>query len=722
MLENERAQPEHLMRALSYLSFVTQMLGKFEEAAILNERVLELSTRYPEVKIPLEALSNMAATLAGQGKFDAADEVFAEIVSAMRKNLSSDDPRLVRTLDNMADSLMHQEKLNEAGRAFCQIITTLKESVDEQHPDYASALHDRAALLSRQGNVADAIKMYYEALAIRESVLGPVHPDTLRTLTNTAYSLAVQGEYTEANEMFARVAGTLEKYRGGDDLELAYTLNLQAMALILQKKYYDAESINARALSIWKACYGENHQLVLLGDVVQARALMGQENYEESARIMERVAPMLGTGADGESSTLIRQGRRTFQSLESTRTGDIDFNKGVLSAESSGGVDDSLPRRCLFLIEQGIIDEAVPLYEEWFASAQTHLGPAHDTALSSLQKRAHLLLQKGEHDGAETLFRLAVRIAEDMLAGVFDQSIELKRSILKLRTSLSTVLIYKRMNVDAESLLRQCLEDGEGILDHNVMAGIFHNLGYSLCAQGREGEAIEFFTMQIKIVRETTGGEHPDIIYLIRKIHEIVKKEEKLSQATQLSETASILLEKGRITASEALFRRVGEVICSIVGETHPHYATVLCNLSTVFRIQGNYTKAKAYSKRAIKILQQALGPRDPRLAEAQTGLALILIHQGGHEEADAPEAASQTSGEEACDEHNGDQPQNSQTSPKQHEDQAQMEEDFEDNTTCLAFLQGADSANMRGAVIFRRAVNLFSSKTVSPTVVQHWN
>ena len=41
---------------------------------------------------------------------------------------------------------------------------------------------------------------------------------------------------------------------------------------------------------------------------------------------------------------------------------------------------------------------------------------------------------------------------------------------------------------------------------------------------------------------------------------------------------------------------------------------------------------------------------------------------QGGHEEADAPEAASQTSGEEACDEHNGDQPQNSQTSPKQHE------------------------------------------------------
>ena len=122
------------------------MQGKFEEAAILNERVLELSTRYPEVKIPLEALSNMAATLAGQvivfveatnpalapykllgmtsscsephqlqrcfpvlqGKFDAADEVFAEIVSAMRKNLSSDDPRLVRTLDNMADSLMHQ--------------------------------------------------------------------------------------------------------------------------------------------------------------------------------------------------------------------------------------------------------------------------------------------------------------------------------------------------------------------------------------------------------------------------------------------------------------------------------------------------------------------------------------------------------------------------------------------------------------------------------------
>ena len=31
--------------------------------------------------------------------------------------------------------------------------------------------------------------------------------------------------------------------------------------------------------------------------------------------------------------------------------------------------------------------------------------------------------------------------------------------------------------------------------------------------------------MQIKIVRETMGGEHPDIIYLIRKIHEIVKKE-----------------------------------------------------------------------------------------------------------------------------------------------------------------------------------------------------
>ena len=42
------------------------MQGKFEEAAILNHGVLELSKRYPEVKIPPEALSNMANTLAGQ--------------------------------------------------------------------------------------------------------------------------------------------------------------------------------------------------------------------------------------------------------------------------------------------------------------------------------------------------------------------------------------------------------------------------------------------------------------------------------------------------------------------------------------------------------------------------------------------------------------------------------------------------------------------------------
>ena len=44
------------------------------------------------------------------------------------------------------------------------------------------------------------------------------------------------------------------------------------------------------------------------------------------------------------------------------------------------------------------------------------------------------------------------------------------------------------------------------------------------------------------------------------------------------------------------------------------------------------------------------------------------IILQGRHEEADAPEAASQACGEEACDEHNGDQPQNNQTSPWQHE------------------------------------------------------
>ena len=78
-----------------------------------------------------------------------------------------------------------------------------------------------------------------------------------------------------------------------------------------------------------------------------------KENYEESARIMERVAPMLGTGADGESSTLIRQGRRTFQSLEVTdgRSWD-DYSSGLEPIVGIGS--SSRPRserlECTFLL------------------------------------------------------------------------------------------------------------------------------------------------------------------------------------------------------------------------------------------------------------------------------------------------------------------------------------------------------------------------------------
>ena len=44
-------------------------------------------------------------------------------------------------------------------------------------------------------------------------------------------------------------------------------------------------------------------------------------------------------------------------------------------------------------------------------------------------------------------------------------------------------VVVKHMFVDAELLLRQCLKDGDDLLDHNGMACLFHNMGYALCAQ-----------------------------------------------------------------------------------------------------------------------------------------------------------------------------------------------------------------------------------------------
>ena len=99
----------------------------------------------------------------------------------MRKRvLGAEHPSTLTSASNLAMSLAAQGKYAEAERIEREVHEAEKRVLGAEHPHTLSSANNLASSLSNQGKHADAERIRREVLGARKRVLGAEHPNTLK--------------------------------------------------------------------------------------------------------------------------------------------------------------------------------------------------------------------------------------------------------------------------------------------------------------------------------------------------------------------------------------------------------------------------------------------------------------------------------------------------------------------------------------------------------------
>ena len=128
------------------------------------------------------------------GNYSAALEEARKLESAVKARFGTNHANYGEALNNLAAVYAGQGKYGEAEGLFQRALAIREKALGRDHPDVAQTLNNLAAVYARQGRYGEAEGLYQRALAINEKALGRDHPDVAANLHNLAIVYADQGQ------------------------------------------------------------------------------------------------------------------------------------------------------------------------------------------------------------------------------------------------------------------------------------------------------------------------------------------------------------------------------------------------------------------------------------------------------------------------------------------------------------------------------------------------
>ncbi len=285
-----------------FRAILAQRRGDFAAARKLLEDAVADTTLPAEEREPLK--SDLALVLTDDGDYDAAEQLFAEIIPARTRELGAEHPKVLGLRHNRANLMFfrgdfgacraeHAEILplreqvlgpehfavartlhglavclNKSGRAaealplIQRAVTIYTAQRGADHPDTLSAKSDLGGVHNHLGDHAAALASNLEVLAARERALGPEHPDLGITLVNTAIEAKNAGRFAEALAYHQRALAIFEKALGPDHATLGFALINYGEGLRAAGKPVEAIAAFERSRKIIEAAFGGDHVIL----------------------------------------------------------------------------------------------------------------------------------------------------------------------------------------------------------------------------------------------------------------------------------------------------------------------------------------------------------------------------------------------------------------------------------------------------------------------------
>ncbi|MCH8851887.1 MAG: serine/threonine protein kinase [Planctomycetes bacterium] len=296
----------------------------------------------------------------------------------------------------------------------------------------------------------------------------------------------------------------------------------------------------------------------------------------------------------------------------------------------------------------GLYDESETHLRWALETRQRELPPDDIRIAASAMQVAGLLFQKGAHDEAEVLLRMAADSCDfgatsegldlkveilgglgslEVTRGAYEAAELLFREVLDgvpedsphaamMFSRLATIAFHRSDFENAELLLREAIEKRTQAGDRVDQLSDLGSLGTVLRALGKHEDAERVLRRALEQTREMLGDEHPSVAVVTMNLAEVLLAQDKLLEA-------------------EPLFIRALAIISQEQGRMHPYAASVLSKLGVLLSKSGRLEESETHFREAIAIRRTIFGESHPSLAKPLISLATLLSGQDRFDEAE---------------------------------------------------------------------------------------
>jgi len=352
------AEHPDTLTSMNNLALTYRDQGRTADAAALQEEVVEkhkliLGMEHPAT---LTSMNNLALTYRDQGRTADAAALQEEVVQKRRWILGAEHPHTLRSMDNLALMYLAQGRMWEAAALQEEVLEKQQQILGPEHPATLTSMNNLASTYRAQGRTGDAVGLQEDVLERRRRILGAEHPDTLRSMDNLALSYLDQSKMGEAAALQEEVLEKQRRILGAEHPDTLRSMDNLALMYLAQGRMGEAGALQEEVLEKQRRILGAEHPdtLRLMGNL--ASTYRAQGRMEEAAVLQEQV---------------------------------LEKRRRILGPEHPATLT-SMSNLAVMYQDQGRTEEAAALQEEVLEKQGQILGTEHPATLRSRSNLANL--------------------------------------------------------------------------------------------------------------------------------------------------------------------------------------------------------------------------------------------------------------------------------------------------------------------------------------------
>ena len=247
--------------AKSYLGRVFNTQGKFSEAQLLTEEVLDYGlVHWAEVPENIyNTLLELGSILQASGKLADAEATYEEALQGLLQDYGELYPSTLVAMNNLGLIYEKAGFYDDAEPLLKETLEKYLATYGEGNTNSQSARNNLALLHESQGNFREAEPLYIQSLDVMTQLNGPDHTDTIAVKNNLAFLYMLMENFDQAAPLFFEVSEQWRAIFGSEHQNTLKATNNLGRVYHKMSRLLEAEQIISQTLKTRQEVLGKEH-------------------------------------------------------------------------------------------------------------------------------------------------------------------------------------------------------------------------------------------------------------------------------------------------------------------------------------------------------------------------------------------------------------------------------------------------------------------------------